>query len=97
MKQGDGFLVVDSHGDIGASAGGLESISTLLAGIPARTGMAYVYVQHLDPGRNSHLAKILSSRSTPTRKWIMPSRAWAASITITPANIARSAPLPIAK
>jgi two-component system, chemotaxis family, CheB/CheR fusion protein len=46
---------------IGASAGGLESVSALLAGIPARTGMAYVYVQHLDPGRNSHLAKILSN------------------------------------
>jgi two-component system CheB/CheR fusion protein len=34
---------------IGASAGGLESISVLLAGIPANTGMAYVFVQHLDP------------------------------------------------
>ena len=48
---------------IGASAGGLESISALLAGIPASTGMAYVYVQHLDPGCASHLAKILSSRA----------------------------------
>jgi two-component system, chemotaxis family, CheB/CheR fusion protein len=48
---------------IGASAGGLESISALLVGIPASTGMAYVYVQHLDPGRASHLAKILSSRA----------------------------------
>jgi two-component system CheB/CheR fusion protein len=48
---------------IGASAGGLESISALLAGIPAKTGMAYVFVQHLDPGRASHLAKILSSRA----------------------------------
>jgi two-component system CheB/CheR fusion protein len=35
---------------IGASAGGPESISALLAGIPANTGMAYVFVQHLDPG-----------------------------------------------
>jgi two-component system, chemotaxis family, CheB/CheR fusion protein len=48
---------------IGASAGGLESISALLAGIPANTGMAYVYVQHLDPGRVSHLAKILSNKA----------------------------------
>src|SRR5580692_6776796 len=46
---------------IGASAGGLESISALLAGIPASTGMAYVFVQHLDPGHASHLAKILSN------------------------------------
>ena len=48
---------------IGASAGGLESISALLAGIPASTGMAYVFVQHLDPGHVSHLAKILSNRA----------------------------------
>jgi len=48
---------------IGASAGGLESISALLAGIPASTGMAYVLVQHLDPGHASHLAKILSKRA----------------------------------
>jgi two-component system CheB/CheR fusion protein len=48
---------------IGASAGGLESISALLAGIPANTGMAYVFVQHLDPGHASHLTKILSNRS----------------------------------
>jgi two-component system CheB/CheR fusion protein len=48
---------------IGASAGGLESISALLAGIPANTGMAYVFVQHLDPVHVSHLAKILSNRA----------------------------------
>src|SRR5580692_8862323 len=42
---------------IGASAGGLESISALLAGIPASTDMAYVFVQHLDPGHASHLAQ----------------------------------------
>jgi len=48
---------------IGASAGGLESISRLLAGIPARTGMAYVFVQHLNPAYGSHLAKILSNRT----------------------------------
>ena len=48
---------------IGASAGGLQSISALLAGIPASTGMAYVFVLHLDPGHVSHLAKILSNRA----------------------------------
>ena len=48
---------------IGASAGGLESISALLAGIPANTGMTFVFVQHLDPGHVSHLAKILSNRA----------------------------------
>jgi two-component system CheB/CheR fusion protein len=48
---------------IGASGGGLESISALLSGIPASTGMAYVFVQHLDPAYGSHLAKILSNRT----------------------------------
>jgi two-component system, chemotaxis family, CheB/CheR fusion protein len=48
---------------IGGSAGGLESISELLAGIPTGTGMAYVFVQHLDPAHGSHLAKILSNRT----------------------------------
>jgi two-component system, chemotaxis family, CheB/CheR fusion protein len=46
---------------IGASAGGLESIAELLVSIPASTGVAYVFVQHLDPGHVSHLAKILSN------------------------------------
>jgi two-component system CheB/CheR fusion protein len=45
---------------IGASAGGLESFSQLLARIPADTGMAYVFVQHLGPGHASLLAEILS-------------------------------------
>jgi two-component system, chemotaxis family, CheB/CheR fusion protein len=48
---------------VGASAGGLESFSALLAGIPANTGMAYVFVQHLDPVHGSRLAKILSNRT----------------------------------
>ena len=36
-------------------SGGLESISEPIAAIPARTGMAYVFVQHLDPVHGSHL------------------------------------------
>jgi two-component system CheB/CheR fusion protein len=48
---------------IGASAGGPESISALLAGIRASTGMAYVFVQHLDPSHASYLAKLLSNRA----------------------------------
>jgi two-component system, chemotaxis family, CheB/CheR fusion protein len=42
---------------IGASAGGLESFSELLARISADTGMAYVFVQHLDPECASRLVK----------------------------------------
>ena len=48
---------------IGASAGGLESFSELLARIPADTGMAYVFVQHLDPSHGSLLVEILSKRA----------------------------------
>ena len=48
---------------IGASAGGLESFSELLARIPADTGMAYVFVRHLDPGHASRLVEILSKRA----------------------------------
>ena len=42
---------------IGASAGGLESFSDLLARVPPDTGMAYVFVQHLDPGHASLLVE----------------------------------------
>lgn len=45
---------------IGASAGGLEAITQLLKNLPADTGMAYVYIQHLDPTHESMLVPILS-------------------------------------
>ena len=48
---------------IGASAGGLRAVSRLLERLPASTGMAFVLVEHLDPGRPSHLADLLSRRS----------------------------------
>jgi two-component system CheB/CheR fusion protein len=44
---------------IGASAGGLEAVSRLLAHLPTGTGMAFVVVQHLDPTRESLLPAIL--------------------------------------
>ena len=34
---------------VGASAGGLEAFTELLANLPDDTGMAFVLVQHLDP------------------------------------------------
>lgn len=40
---------------IGASAGGLEAVTELLQNLPERTGMAFVYVQHLDPTHKSLL------------------------------------------
>ena len=48
---------------IGASAGGLQAVTELLENLPADTGMAYIYIQHLDRDHQSKLAEILS-RST---------------------------------
>src|SRR5437667_1548887 len=48
---------------IGASAGGLESVSELIAHLPGTTGMAYIFVQHLDPEHGSLLVEILSKRT----------------------------------
>ncbi len=45
---------------IGASAGGLEAFSELLRGLPEKTGMAFVLVQHLDPKHASTLHEILA-------------------------------------
>jgi len=43
---------------IGASAGGLEAVRLLLADLPADTGLAIVFVQHLDP---THESSVLGS------------------------------------
>ncbi len=48
---------------IGGSAGGLEVFKLLLADLPADTGLAIVFVQHLDPKHQSVLTEILA-RST---------------------------------
>jgi two-component system, chemotaxis family, CheB/CheR fusion protein len=44
---------------IGASAGGLEVFKLLLADLPADTGLAIVFIQHLDPNHHSLLTEIL--------------------------------------
>ena len=49
---------------IGASAGGLEAFTSLLKTLPVDTGMAFVFIQHLDPTHESLAPEILS-RSTP--------------------------------
>jgi len=49
---------------IGASAGGLEAFSELLKNFPTQTGMAVVFVQHLDPHHSSHLVQILNRETT---------------------------------
>lgn len=50
------FLVVG----VGASAGGLEAFTQLLGALPAKPGMAFILVQHLDPQHDSMLTSILS-------------------------------------
>jgi len=54
--KGDRFPIVA----IGASAGGLQAVSILLKNLPARTGMAFFYVQHLSPNHPSNLVLLLS-------------------------------------
>ena len=44
---------------VGASAGGLEAFTQLLKPLPTDTGMAFVLIQHLDPGHKSMLSDIL--------------------------------------
>lgn len=48
---------------VGASAGGLEAFIQILTKLPADTGMAFVFVQHLDPTHFSLAPEILT-RST---------------------------------
>ena len=45
---------------VGASAGGLEAFSQLLRAIPNNTGMAFVFIQHLDPKHHSMLSELLT-------------------------------------
>jgi two-component system CheB/CheR fusion protein len=44
---------------IGASAGGLEAVRSFLKALPAKPGMAFVFIQHLSPGHESNLPEIL--------------------------------------
>ena len=44
---------------IGASAGGLAPLEEFLASVPARSEMAYVVVQHLDPTHKALLSELL--------------------------------------
>ena len=48
---------------IGASAGGLEAFTSLLGALPSDLDMAFVFVPHLDPSRESAFTQILP-RST---------------------------------
>lgn len=45
---------------VGASAGGIEALKSFFRPFPAKTGMAFVVVIHLDPQRESLLPSIMS-------------------------------------
>lgn len=45
---------------VGASAGGMEAFSQILRQLSSKTGMAFVFVQHLHPGYESALTEILA-------------------------------------
>src|ERR687885_2719267 len=49
---------------VGASAGGIDALCTLVTTLPPAFPAPLVIAQHLDPGRPSHLAQILARRST---------------------------------
>ncbi|GAB3017996.1 CheR family methyltransferase [Spirosoma pulveris] len=53
---------------IGASAGGLEAFSELLKNLSSTTGLAYVYIQHLNALVESQLSSILSRVTKMTVK-----------------------------
>jgi two-component system CheB/CheR fusion protein len=44
---------------IGASAGGLDAVRSFLKALPAKSGMAYVFIQHLSPAHESILPELL--------------------------------------
>jgi two-component system chemotaxis response regulator CheB len=48
---------------VAASAGGVQALSEMLAGLPADFSAAVVVVQHLDPNHRSHLVEILGRRT----------------------------------
>src|SRR5579872_2694198 len=53
---------------IGGSAGGLDAFTRLLQALPNNTGMAFIFIQHLDPHHTSHLPEILAkATSMPVR------------------------------
>lgn len=44
---------------IGASAGGLEALTTMIGALPADLGIAYVVIQHLSPTHRSMMVQLL--------------------------------------
>lgn len=51
---------------VGASAGGLEACRNLVSALPAKHGMAFILVQHLDPVHESMMVDLLAGHTTMT-------------------------------
>lgn len=72
---------------IGASAGGLEAMTLLLQNLPRNTGMAFVYVQHLDRTRVSMLIPILARVSPiPVKEATQGTKVLANTLYVIPSN-----------
>src|SRR5438128_171849 len=51
---------------IGASAGGLEALKTFFAAMPAKTGLAFVVIVHLDPTHESLMPQLVGNVTSLT-------------------------------
>src|SRR5262245_7713824 len=72
---------------IGASAGGLEAFSELLANLPTEANLAYILVQHLDPTHRSLLSELLAKTSSlPVREIVDGTRVAANQVYVIPPN-----------
>ncbi|OQP58820.1 hypothetical protein A4R26_22885 [Niastella populi] len=82
-KQSDNLFPVVG---VGASAGGLDAFKRLIKAIPEDSGVAYIFVQHLEPSHDSMLVEILQKitslpvqeitnnvRVEPNRVYVIPS------------------------
>ncbi len=72
---------------IGASAGGLEAFTELVANLPTQAPVAYVLVQHLDPKHRSLLSELLGrSASLPVEEIQQDTQVQANHIYVIPPN-----------
>ena len=63
-----GFPVVG----VGASAGGLEALTTMFERVPRDIGIAFIVVQHLDPDHESMMAELVGRRTSLQVRQVRP-------------------------
>ncbi len=72
---------------VGASAGGIDALSRLVASLPADLAAPVVIAQHLDPNRPSYLAEILARQSAlPVRTVELRENLTPGTIFVVPSN-----------